>query len=183
MSQNNRGQGRKRTPSQDKKLKGTWRADRVAPNEAEPMEGKMDFKWMGDPHVKACAERIAFYMRGEGRDSRSHELAVWLAAKRMCDIMFLDGVLKKQGRFYAKGGNLDFEGQPIVDPKTGYAVDALLRSHPAVAQYGDAMRQFQSLLSELGLTPASKSKVSVNLPREKSNPWNNFKDDPREAVQ
>jgi P27 family predicted phage terminase small subunit len=37
----------------------------------------------------------------------------------------------------------------------------MIRAHPAVAMRSDAARRFQSLMSEFGLTPASRSRVST----------------------
>lgn len=51
--------------------------------------------------------------------------------------------------------------------------ETLARSRPEVAQRSEAMRHAQSLLSELGLTPAARSKVSVTKKQEE-NPFKNL---------
>jgi len=44
---------------------------------------------------------------------------------------------------------------------TSQSGGTMIRAHPAVAMRSDAARRFQSLMSEFGLTPASRSKVSA----------------------
>lgn len=150
--------GRKRTPSESKQVMGTHRQDRVAPNEAMPMDGEPDLSWRCEPEVVAWFDRFVFYLKGENRASKSHETILWLAARRAAEIEVLDSYIKAIGRVYWKKGR---DGEKLV-------------SNPAVAQKNEAERQLQSLLSELGLTPASKSRVSADLAPQAGSDWDGF---------
>jgi P27 family predicted phage terminase small subunit len=67
-----------------------------------------------------------------------------ITARRLQEIVDLSGMLAVAGR---------------VVQSTGKDGRMMLRSHPAVGQLNEAYRHLHSLLSELGLTPAARSKV------------------------
>ena len=44
--------------------------------------------------------------------------------------------------------------------------DVLIKAHPAAVMKSDAWKRIRAMLSEFGMTPASRSKVGVNGPAE-----------------
>ncbi|APU92753.1 terminase small subunit [Proteus phage vB_PvuS_Pm34] len=44
--------------------------------------------------------------------------------------------------------------------------DKLKKAHPAVAMKSDAWKRIRAMLSEFGMTPASRAKVTMNTPAE-----------------
>lgn len=137
---------------------GTHRKDRVAPNEATPIKGEPDLSWRCEPAVAAWFDRIVAYLRGENRASKSHEVNIWLAARRAAEIEELDLNIKAIGRVYWKKTR---DGEQ-------------LKSNPAVGQRNEAERHLQSLLAEMGLTPASKSRVSAEISAPGGGDWAEF---------
>ena len=73
--------------------------------------------------------------------SRTDTEKITLAALRMEEIGNFTETIEKEGAFYAAGD--------------------LVKRHPAVSQRDAAIRHLQSLLSDFGLDPASRSKVWV----------------------
>jgi P27 family predicted phage terminase small subunit len=78
-----------------------------------------------------------------------------MLASRLEEIEALSAVIDDLGRTYST---------------TATSGDKLMRARPEVALRNEAMRHAQSLLSEFGLTPAARSKVSAGRPKE-TNPF------------
>lgn len=152
--------GRKRTPVETKLVRGTFRPDRVAPNMAQAVPGEPAPPCDTSPAEQAWFEKLKFYLKGENRGSRSDEMVLWQAAKRAAEIQELELDIALHGRTYE-------------------TALGLRKSNPAVGQMNEAMRHLQSLLAELGLTPASRSRVSADLQAPVRNEW---ADDGFEAV-
>jgi P27 family predicted phage terminase small subunit len=151
--------GRKRTPTSIKEAKGTQRKSRRNPAEPQVIPEEPILDWQtDDPEVVAWYERFKGYLRGENRLSKSHETILWLAARRAWEIQLLDLEIFDNGRTY------------VAENRHG----EVLKSNPAVGQKNEAERHLHSLLSELGLTPASKSKVSSDISKRSSNEWAGF---------
>ena len=81
---------------------------------------------------------------------------VAMAAQRMAEIEELSAVLAKEGLTYE------------TETASG---SMMVRAHPAVGQRNEAMRHLQSLLSELGLTPAARSRVTAAKSTKQDNPF------------
>lgn len=140
------GKGRKRTPDHLKVVRGTDRADRR--NEAAPKPGR------GRPSAPAHLSAVGREMWGyvvkltddAGVLTEMDALAVEQLVEAYADWRQARDVVEIEGTHYesenASGGKM-------------------IRAHPAVAMRSDAARRFQSLMAEFGLTPASRSKVSV----------------------
>lgn len=152
--------GRKRKPTEVLKAAGTFRAHRRPNPEPANVAGNPDISWSEDPDVEAWFELLRGYLQDEGRMSRTHEMILWLAARRAAEIKRLDWDIFTNGRTYWKPS----------------AAGEHLKSNPAVGQRNEAERHLQSLLSELGLTPASKSKVSSTIKKDVHNDWSGFDD-------
>lgn len=142
--------GRKRTPVEQKKVMGTFRQDRVVENFVEAIPGTPIMPAEDGPEVQRWFEKVLGYLQGENRGSKSDELVMHLAARRLTEIQELDKLVNQPGgRVYM-------------------ADNGLLKANPAVAQLNEAMRHLQSLLAELGLTPASRSRVSADVKKAKA---------------
>jgi len=80
---------------------------------------------------------------------------VALAASRLEEVEITTASVEDGGRTYLT---------------TNAQGEKMIRPHPMVAQRSEAMRHAQSLLSEMGLTPAARSKVSATKKGE-DNPF------------
>ena len=89
-----------------------------------------------------------------GIASSADTQVITLCASRIEEIEITTALVEDNGRTY----------ETVSD--TG----SMFRSRPEVAQRNEAMRHAQSLLSELGLTPAARSKVSATTKPE-GNPF------------
>jgi len=66
---------------------------------------------------------------------------------------------------------LDTEGYTYrVETQTG---DVMIKAHPAAAMKADAWKRIRAMLSEFGMTPASRSKVNAGGP-DKVDPLEEF---------
>lgn len=93
-----------------------------------------------------------------GLASSADTQVITLCASRIEEIEITTAMVEDNGRVYET---------------TNDSGQTMARSRPEVAQRSDAMRHAQSLLSELGLTPAARSKVSVTKKPE-GNPFKNL---------
>lgn len=138
--------GRKRTPDHLKVVRGTYRADRANPDAPPPSQAKPvapnDFD---DPHAAAFAE-IVGRLEELGIASASHTRVIALAAQRQVEIAECNEILRADGMTY---------------DTTNQQGERMIKANPAVRIRSEAMRHLHSLMSELGLTPASASKVSA----------------------
>lgn len=148
--------GRKADPIEVKNLRGTLRGDRLPGDPVFATTDQPEWSWLDDPQVEAWCNHILQYLRAENRVSKSDELMVMLAARKMKEIKALDLLIQKNG------GPMYWK-----DSKDGGSWKAL----PAVGQLHDAERQLQSALSELGLGPAARNKVAAVLRPAEANEW------------
>lgn len=148
--------GRKRKPSKLHLIQGTARPCRTnkkepkapedVPRPAVDLDSRSAF-WYG-----ILVSRIQSLNVGSSADSED----VMLCAKLLADIEDCEAKIAAWGRVYEANG--------------------ILKSNPAVGQRSEAMRHIQSLLSEFGLSPASRAKVSANdTKREAVNPFEAFR--------
>jgi P27 family predicted phage terminase small subunit len=146
--------GRKRQPTPSILLKGTQKSDRI--NKAEPVRtGKLPKKPEGLSPIAAKAWddviEILIDMRVlDKADGTTVELlcqarADWMEARRAIE---LDG--------------------PYYD--SGDGTKKILRPHPMLGVRSDASKRMLTLLAELGMTPASRSKVSAAPSDEPDDP-------------
>lgn len=90
--------------------------------------------------------------------SSAYTMIITLCASRIEEIEITTAMVEDNGRIYET---------------TNESGQTMARARPEVAQRSEAMRHAQSLLSELALTPAALSKVSVTKKREE-NPFKNL---------
>lgn len=89
----------------------------------------------------------------EGRASASHAEVLMAAAMRLAEVVEANRTIASEGVTYTT---------------TTAAGDTMIRNHPAVGQRSEALRQLQSLLAEMGLTPTASTKVKVTKPKAAS---------------
>ena len=142
--------GRKKTPMNVKATKGTLRPGRVnvdmptasadSPTAPGWLTGELE-------HVAfdILLERVSKIEVASATDTEM----LALAAKRLAEIWECDAIIQSMGRVIAVG-----EGW---------------RNNPAVTQKNEAMRHLHSLLSEFGLSPAARQKVSTVTSSKKKN--------------
>ncbi len=85
-------------------------------------------------------------------------LAIQRLAETYAEVLELQEVIRKEGRFYS------------AETKFG----EMIRPHPAVAMYSDASKRLHALLTEFGLTPSSRSKVKGPTDGEQKDPLEEF---------
>lgn len=149
------GQGRKKTPTQLKLIRGTDRPDRT--NAAEP---KPETGWPDAPHYlsERAAEawpKVCRVLDDMGVLTKADGIAVTLLCEAFADWLEARAIVECEGATYqteSGGGAL------------------IVRAHPAVAMRNDAWRRVQSAAANCGLDPASRSKVKAADKNEKDDP-------------
>jgi P27 family predicted phage terminase small subunit len=86
--------------------------------------------------------------------------ALAVLACRLAEVVRLSELIRKLGSIYVQERKEGAEGSVRV-----------LKANPAVAQRSEAWRHIQSLVAEFGLTPASRSKVTVPEKQPEASPW------------
>lgn len=149
--------GRKPIPDHLKVLSGTARRDRVNPDApvapsgiAEPPE------WLNGRAAEVF-QQLSTILHGLNLSTPVDAAALALLASRLEEVEAASAVIDDLGRTYTTEGP---SGQ-------------LFRPRPEIAMRNEAMRHAQALLSEFGLTPAARSKVSAGKPAEQ-NPFAAF---------
>jgi len=139
--------GRKRKPDSLKVIEGTARPDRV--NEDAPVAAKgvaVAPAWLSERAAEIFS-RLCATLDGMGIASPDDQDNLAMLASRIEEIEICTAVIEDSGRTYEKrdeDGNIQ-----------------MIRSRPEVGQRNEAMRHAQSLLSEFGLSPAARAKVSA----------------------
>ena len=149
--------GRKRKPEHLKVVAGTDRPDRA--NSAAPVPPTtlpVAPGWLTVRGAEIFMNLVAI-LDEMGIASSADTQIITLCASRIEEIEITTALVEDNGRTY----------ETVSD--TG----SMFRSRPEVAQRNEAMRHAQSLLSELGLTPAARSKVSA-MTRPEGNPFKNL---------
>lgn len=166
------GKGRKNIPEHLKVLKGTQRADRLNTNAPGPVNEKMQ----PPPWLPTDCHQRFFEFRDRisvlSMDSSSWADAAAILAMRVCEIEECTRIIEAEGRTY-KSETTSSNPAIGTDGKPFFPIKIMVKGHPAVSQRNEAMRHFQSLLSEFGQTPASISKISVpgNDKKKEKDPW------------
>lgn len=137
---------RPRKPSHLKVVSGTDRKDRR--NDAEPVAPKGAPEaplWLSNRAAEIFAGLCAT-IDGMGYLSTADQAVIAMAASRLEEVEIATARVEDEGRTY---------------DTTSATGDRMIRPNPMVAQRSEAMRHAHALLSELGLTPAARSKVSA----------------------
>jgi P27 family predicted phage terminase small subunit len=144
--------GRKRKPYHLKVVAGTDRPDRMndaAPQASEEMPGSPD--WLSS-RANEIFEQLVGIIGPMGIASASDTAMLAMVASRLEEVEICTAMIEDGGRTFVSSMEFDEQGR---------IVSQQVKGNPVVAQRSEAMRHAQSLLSEFGLSPAARSKVSV----------------------
>lgn len=146
--------GRKRIPDRLKVVAGTARPDRANPYAPAANPGTAEApEWLSERAAELFAQLSATLL-GMGIASPDDQAALALLASRLEEVELMTAIIEDTGRTYEQrdeDGNL-----------------RMIRARPEVGMRNEAMRHAQGLLSEFGLTPAARSKVSAGKPAEEN---------------
>lgn len=148
--------GRKRKPDHLKVLSGTDQPCRMNPDQPSPASGvAVAPPWLSERAAEIFS-RLSSSLLGMGVSSPDDVDNLAMLASRLEEVEICTVVIEDAGRTYEKrdaDGNLQ-----------------MIRSRPEVGQRNEAMRHAQSLLSEFGLSPAARAKVTAGK-AEEENPF------------
>jgi phage terminase small subunit len=150
------GAGRKRSAPQLKVIQGTFRKDRDA-KEPEvplgPMVAPMHLSGIACGHFAS----IAKLLEQQKRSSPHYTETVALLAQRLEQVQRFQAQLETEGDTY--------------ESHTKFG--KIVRARPEVAMLSDAMRQAQSLLGDLMLSPSTALKIAQGAKQE-ANPFDDL---------
>lgn len=134
-----------RKPTALKVLHGTNRKDRANP--AEPKAGMLRADapppdWLSERGREAWTDLLPL-LRGMKVATVADPTALALLCDALAEYVEARSVVAEQGAIYWTRGKVEMQ-----------------RTHPAVAIAQDAWRRAKTMLSEFGLTPAARSRVS-----------------------
>lgn len=151
--------GRKRTPDNLKLIKGTTRKDRTNANAPDPAKELPAAPAFLTDEALEWFDLISERLQRLGLASATFTEVMTILASRLAEMEALEKDIAENGRSYTS------------DTQNGF----IHRQRPEVAMLNEARRHAQSLLAELGLTPASIGKVSLGDGKQKSkDPWEGF---------
>lgn len=147
--------GRKRKPDHLKVVSGTDQRCRV--NDAAPTAptGLPVAPEMLTKRGAEIFDGLVALLEEMGIASSADTSVIMLCASRLEEVEITTALVEDNGRTYTTVNESGTE---------------MVRARPEVAMRSDAMKHAQSLLSELGLTPAARSKVSV-VKKPEENPF------------
>lgn len=141
--------GRKQTPDNLKVVQGTFRPDRANPDAPSVPLGFPDAPhWLSERAAELFANLCAV-LDGMAICSPADQSMIAMLASRLEEIEILTATIEDQGRTYQ-------------------SESGLWKSRPEVAQRSEAMRHAHSLLTEFGLSPATRNRVSAVQPAEQN---------------
>lgn len=145
--------GRKRKPDHLKIVSGTDQACRMNPS-APPAPTTLPRApdWLSQ-RATEIFDGLVSTLDEMGIASSADTAVIAMAASRLEEVEITTALVEDNGRTYET---------------TTESGGTMYRSRPEVAQRSDAMKHAQSLLSEMGLTPAARSKVSVTKKPEEN---------------
>ena len=145
------GVGRKRKPTEVKAVIGTLRADRT--NKSEPVRtGKLPQKPRDlSPIASKAWDDVVDILTEMRVLDRADGTTVELLCQARADWMEARAAIERDGAYYTG--------------PTG-----VMRAHPLLGARSDASKRMLTLLAELGMTPASRSKVSAAPTDEQDDP-------------
>ena len=139
--------GRKKIPDKLKLVTGTARPDRMNPDAPAPNLGTAAAPDWLSVRAEELFQQLSATLLGMGIASPDDQVALAMLASRIEEVEIMTAAIEDGGRTYEQkdeNGNV-----------------RMRRAAPEVGIRNEAMRHAQSLLSEFGLTPAARSKVSA----------------------
>lgn len=150
--------GRKRKPDHLKVVAGTAQPCRMNPDAPVPSKALPDPPEWLSPRASEWFQRTLAILDGMGIASADHVDMLSIAATRYDEVLDCSAVIEDLGRVYFA---------------TTISGSKVPKARPEVAMRNEAMRHFQSLLAEFGLSPSAVGKVSAP-PGERENPFAEF---------
>lgn len=141
--------GRKSIPDHLKVVKGTAQPCRMNPDAPVPTPGVAVAPELLSERGAEIFAQLSAILDGMGIASPDDVHVLTMAAQRLEQIEVLTNLIEDGGYTYVTDAGL-------------------VKANPAVGMRSDAMRHAQSLLSEFGLTPAARSKVTAGKQKEEN---------------
>lgn len=142
----------KRIPDHLKVLSGTAQPSRMNPDAPAPNVGVASAPDWLSGRAAEIFNQLSATLHGMGIASPDDQVALSLLASRIEEVELMTAAIEDGGRVYEQK---DEEGNV-----------RMRRAAPEVGLRNEAMRHAQSLLSEFGLTPSARAKVSARKPGE-----------------
>lgn len=140
--------GRPRTPTKLKVVRNTQRKDRANPSEPQPKPAQLTQRaptWLSKA-ARPWWHRVRPLLLGMKVLTKADPVALGLLCDALAEYVAAREQVAREGATFeseTKAGGL------------------MIRAHPAVGIEADAWRRAKLMLTEFGLTPASRAKVSV----------------------
>lgn len=145
--------GRKPKPDHLKVLSGTAQKCRMNPDAPAANVGTAEAPAWLSSRAAEIFDQITATLLGMGIASPDDQAALAMLASRLEEVELMTAAIEDGGRVYET---------------VGQGGATMIRARPEVGMRNEAMRHAQSLLSEFGLTPAARSKVSAGKPAEEN---------------
>ena len=150
--------GRKKTPSAMKILKGTNQPCRMNPREPKPLVVELKCPSYLTAQGKRTFKNLAKLLKDMKVAAASDQQALAMLSDMYSIYRQMRDTLKKNGFTYE------------IETQNG---GTMHRARPEVAILNEAWKNTRSMMSEFGLTPSSRTKVSASGPNEE-NPLDKF---------
>ena len=147
--------GRKKIPTKLKLLKGTQRADRLNPNEPDPDVNIPEPPGFLNKAASQEWERMSGILYGIGLLSDMDMAALALYCQSWGKIVEFEEILIKEGKTYI-------------------AANGDIRTSPYVSMLNKSYEYVYKFLTEFGMSPASRSKVSAKKKKTTKDPFAQF---------
>lgn len=162
--------GRKRKPSHLHAVEGTAQKCRMNPNEPVPPGDLPSSPLYLSQKAREYFDLMTERIHSLGIASVADTEKVMMLALRLEEIELTTKDIAENGAVFRSVKPI--EGAFEADGNTVLSVT--VRPNPAVSQRSNAMRQAQSLLSDFGLCPSSRGKVSAPKKTEPKSRWKSF---------
>lgn len=137
---------RPRKPTHLKIVSGTARKDRTNAQEPVAPKGAPEAPHWLSERAAEIFHGLCSTIDGMGYLSSADQGVISMLASRLEEVEIATARVEDEGRTYLT---------------TNQNGEKMIRPNPMVAQRSEAMRHAHALMSELGLTPAARSKVSA----------------------
>lgn len=147
--------GRKPKPDHLKLLTGTAQPCRMNPSAPEGSKARpVAPDWLSE-RAAEIFEGLADILEEMGLASGSDVAMLAVLASRIEEIEICTAVIEDAGRVYVSKEEQTVAGDGSIVTRR------MVRARPEVSMRNEALRHTQSLLSEFGLSPAARSRVSA----------------------
>lgn len=143
--------GRKRKPVALKKLEGTFRKDRHAENVVDlPVSAPPKPEWAEhDMIASQLYDQVVGHISRMGVGSEVDGIAVAMLADQLSQYLKLRAMVLADG---------------LIVETVGSTGNTIQKPHAALSQMNTTYTNIVKMMSEFGLTPASRAKVGANAP-------------------